>query len=276
MLRVGIKRVDGGCFSTWANEELAVGEVLEAMAPMGNFHTAIEPGRRRSYLGFAGGSGITPLLGIIKTVLAEERQADFTLVYANRSAASIMFREELEDLKNAHLGRLNLVHILESGAPDIELFAGRLNGAKCAALFAGWIDVASADQAFVCGPEPMMLAVTAALKAHGLDDDQIKFELFASAQPRRARRRKAPVAQDSKGDTCSATILLDGARPGGRDAQAGPVAARRGAGGRSGRAPCLQGRGLLDLPGDGARGRGRDGGQPRAGGRLPACIDWNP
>ena len=92
LLRVGIKRVDGGCFSTWANEELRAGEVLEAMAPMGNFHTAIEPERRKSYLGFAGGSGITPLLGIVKTVLAEEPRADFTLVYANRSAASIMFR----------------------------------------------------------------------------------------------------------------------------------------------------------------------------------------
>lgn len=211
LLRVGIKRVDGGCFATWANEELQPGEVLEAMAPMGNFHAAIEPGLCQSYLGFAGGSGITPLLGIVKTVLAEEPGADFTLVYANRSASSIMFREELEDLKNRHPGRLNLVHILERGAPDIELFAGRLDAAKCAALFAGWIDVASAGQAFVCGPEPMMPAVAAALKAHGLGDEAIKFELFASAQPGRARRRKARVARDAKGDTCSATILLDGA-----------------------------------------------------------------
>ncbi len=211
LLRVGIRKVDGGCFSTWANEELAVGEVLEAMPPMGNFHTAIEPGLCKSYLGFAGGSGITPLLGIVKTVLAEEPQADFTLVYANRSASSIMFREELEDLKNTHLGRLSLVHILEREAPDIELFAGRLDAAKCAALFASWIDVASADQAFICGPEPMMLAVAATLKAHGLRDEAIKFELFASAQPGRAHRRKAHVARDSKGDTCSATIMLDGA-----------------------------------------------------------------
>lgn len=211
LLRVGIRKIDGGCFSTWANEELRTGEVLEAMAPMGNFHTAIEPERRKSYLGFAGGSGITPLLSIIKTVLAEERHADFTLVYGNRSTSSIMFREELEDLKNCHLGRLNLVHILESEAPDIDLFAGRLDSPKCAALFASWIDVASADQAFICGPEPMMLAVAAALKAHGLGDQQIKFELFASAQPGRARRRKARVAQGSKADTCSATFMLDGA-----------------------------------------------------------------
>jgi ring-1,2-phenylacetyl-CoA epoxidase subunit PaaE len=211
LLRVGIRKVDGGCFSTWANEELSAGEVLEAMPPMGNFHTAIEPERRKSYLGFAGGSGITPLLGIVKTVLAEERHADFTLVYANRSTSSIMFREELEDLKNGHLGRLNLVHILESEAPDIDLFAGRLDSAKCTALFAGWIDVARADQAFICGPEPMMLAVAAALKAHGLGDEAIKFELFASGQPGSARPRQARVVQDSKADTCSVTILLDGA-----------------------------------------------------------------
>jgi ring-1,2-phenylacetyl-CoA epoxidase subunit PaaE len=211
LLRVGIKKIDGGCFSTWANDELQAGEVLEAMPPTGNFHTAIEPGRRKSYLGFAAGSGITPLLGIIKTVLAEEPRADFTLVYANRSASSIMFREELADLKNAHLGRLSVIHILASEAPDIELFAGRLDSAKCAALFASWIDVASADQAFICGPEAMMLAVAAALRGHGLDDDQIKFELFASVQPGRIRRRQAPVARGPKGDTCSATIMLDGA-----------------------------------------------------------------
>ncbi|MHA1530021.1 MAG: 2Fe-2S iron-sulfur cluster-binding protein [Alphaproteobacteria bacterium] len=211
LLRVGIRKVDGGCFSTWANEELQPGEVLEAMAPMGSFHTAIEPGRRKSYLGFAGGSGITPLIGIVKTVLAEEPKADFTLVYANRSTSSIMFREELEDLKNRHLGRLNLVHVLESEAPDIDLFAGRLDAAKCAALFAGWIDVAGADQAFICGPEPMMLAVAATLRAHGLGDEVIKFELFASARPGRARRRKARAAPGSKGDTCSVTFMLDGA-----------------------------------------------------------------
>ena len=132
-LQVGIKRVDGGAFSTWANEELKAGAVLEAMPPMGRFFTAIEPEAAKSYLGFAGGSGITPLLSIIKTVLAAEPRSIFTLVYANRQISSIMFREELEDLKNRHLGRLSIVHVLESEAQDIDLFTGRVDAAKCAA-----------------------------------------------------------------------------------------------------------------------------------------------
>lgn len=186
LLRVGIRKVDGGCFSTWANEDLEVGDVLEAMPPMGNFHAPIDAARGRHYLGFAGGSGITPLLGIVRTVLAEEPKSGFTLVYGNRSINSIMFREELEDLKNQHLGRLSILHILESEDPDGGLFSGRLDREKCAALFGRWIDVAHADLAFICGPEPMMLAVAETLKESGLRDEQIKFELFASGQIGRA------------------------------------------------------------------------------------------
>lgn len=210
-LRVGIKKVDGGCFSTWANEDLAVGDVLEAMPPMGNFHAPIDAARGRRYLGFAGGSGITPLLGIVRTVLAEEPQSGFTLAYGNRSINSIMFREELEDLKNQHLGRLSILHILESEDPDGGLFSGRLDRDKCRALFDRWIDVAHADLAFICGPEPMMLAVAETLKESGLRDDQIKFELFASGQPGRARRPAAAARSQNVGQTCTATIVLDGA-----------------------------------------------------------------
>ncbi len=210
-LRVGIKRVDGGCFSSWANESLKIGDVLEAMPPMGTFHAPIEADREKHYLGFAGGSGITPVLGIIKTVLSEEPKASFTLVYGNRSVNSIMFREELEDLKNEHLGRLSVLHILESDDPDASLFSGRLDAEKCAALFGSWIDVARADIAFICGPEPMMLAVADALKSHGLDADRIKFELFTSGQPGRAKRAAAPAASANPDNTCAATIVLDGA-----------------------------------------------------------------
>ena len=112
VLKVGIKRVDGGCFSTWVNENLKPGDTLEAMPPMGAFFTALEPETAKHYLGFAGGSGITPVLSIIKTVLSREPRARFTLVYANRQISSIMFREELEDLKNLYLGRLSVLHVL--------------------------------------------------------------------------------------------------------------------------------------------------------------------
>ena len=210
-LQVGIKRVDGGAFSTWANESLVAGEVLEAMPPMGNFHTPLDPGAARHYLGFAGGSGITPVLSIIKTVLAAEPRSSFTLVYANRQVSSIMFREDLEDLKNRYLGRLSVLHVLESEAQEIELFTGLVDAAKCAALFKSWIDLGSVDTAFICGPEPMMLAIAGALKEHGLADGQIKFELFASGQPGRAKKRVASIAAATSNSTTEATITLDGA-----------------------------------------------------------------
>ena len=110
ILQVGIKRVEGGAFSTWANEELRIGDTVQAMPPMGSFFTDLDPKTERHYLGFAGGSGITPVLSILKTVLAREPKSSFTLVYANKGVNSIMFREELEDLKNIHMGRFNIIY----------------------------------------------------------------------------------------------------------------------------------------------------------------------
>ncbi|MFN3955023.1 MAG: 1,2-phenylacetyl-CoA epoxidase subunit PaaE [Pararhodobacter sp.] len=208
-LQVGIKRVEGGAFSTWANEHLAPGAVLEAMPPMGNFHAPLDPAARRHYLGFAGGSGITPLLSIIKTVLRREPHARFTLVYANRQVGSIMFRETLEDLKNQYLGRFSVLHVLETEAQEIELFTGRIDAEKINGLFAHWIDPHSVDLAFICGPEPMMLTIAAALREHGLEDAQIKFELFSSGQPGRARQKPVSTATDQS-DNCEATVTLDG------------------------------------------------------------------
>lgn len=211
VLKVGIKRVDGGAFSTWANESLLAGDEIDAMPPMGKFFTPIEPESRKSYIGFAGGSGITPVLSIIKTVLAREPQATFTLVYANRQISTIMFREELDDLKNRHLGRFSVIHILEGEAQDIDLFTGRIDGDKVAALFRHWIDASSIDTAFICGPEPMMLAIAAALRAHGLCDTQIKFELFASGQPGRAKAKAVSKTAVAPGSGAEATVTLDGA-----------------------------------------------------------------
>ncbi|MGB3408949.1 MAG: 2Fe-2S iron-sulfur cluster-binding protein [Jannaschia sp.] len=210
VLQVGIKKVDGGAFSTWANEALAPGMTLEAMPPMGAFHTPIRPDQAKTYLGFAGGSGITPVLSILRTVLAREPQSSFTLVYANRGVNTIMFREELEDLKNLHMGRLTVIHILESDAQDIDLFTGRVDADKCRALFANWIDIESVDTAFICGPEPMMLAIAGALRDHGLTDAQIRFELFASGQPGRLPRRTS-VATAGAAKSTRASVTMDGA-----------------------------------------------------------------
>ncbi|EBA14992.1 phenylacetic acid degradation oxidoreductase PaaK [Roseobacter sp. SK209-2-6] len=211
VLQVGIKRVDGGAFSTWANADLKTGDRLEAMPPMGSFFTPLDAGSGKNYLGFAGGSGITPVLSILKTTLAAEPESSFTLVYANKGVNTIMFREELEDLKNLYMGRFNVIHILESDAQEIDLFTGLVTEEKCAQLFEHWIDIESTDTAFICGPEPMMLGIASALRNAGLDDAQIKFELFASAQPGRAKR-KASSAEDSRaGNQAQMAITLDGA-----------------------------------------------------------------
>ncbi|MCP1200878.1 2Fe-2S iron-sulfur cluster-binding protein [Notoacmeibacter sp. MSK16QG-6] len=210
VLRVGIKRVDGGAFSTFANEELKVGDTLDAMPPQGRFNAPIDADNTRHYVGFAAGSGITPVLSIIRTILKREPQSRFTLVYANRQVNSIMFREELEDLKNLHLGRLSILHILKSEAEDSEVFGGRIDREKLDKLFELWIDPGAIDTAFICGPEALMLTIAGALRDHGLDDSQIKFELFASSQPGRAAKRAVSSQQaQSEGDT-EATITLDG------------------------------------------------------------------
>ncbi len=209
VLQVGIKRVDGGAFSTWANTNLKPGDTLEAMPPMGRFTTDLAPDHARHYLAFAGGSGITPVLSLLKSILAREPDSRFTLVYANRGVATIMFREEIEDLKDRYLGRLTVIHVLEQDATEIELFTGRVDGEKCAALFKHWIDPRSVDMAFICGPEPMMLAIAESLRQHGLTDDQIKFELFASAQPGRLAKPVASAALTAA--EAEAKITLDGA-----------------------------------------------------------------
>ncbi|WP_170441423.1 2Fe-2S iron-sulfur cluster-binding protein [Ruegeria arenilitoris] len=211
VLQVGIKRVEGGAFSTWANTELKVGDRLQAMPPMGAFHTPLDPAAHRQYLGFAGGSGITPVLSILKTTLAREPNARFTLVYANKGVNTIMFREELEDLKNQYMGRLNVIHILETDAQEIDLFTGLVTKEKCAELLQHWIDVENTDTAFICGPEPMMLGIAEALREHGLNDSQIKFELFASAQPGRAKRKQGDAAAAAQANQTQARVTLDGA-----------------------------------------------------------------
>ena len=210
-LKVGIKRVDGGAFSTWANENLAPGDEIDAMPPMGKFFAPIEPETEKQYLGFAGGSGITPVLSIIKTVLTREPKSRFTLVYANRQISSIMFREELEDLKNTYLGRFSVIHVLEQEGQEIDLFTGRIDAEKMEALFSHWLDAKAIDTAFICGPEPMMLAIAGSLRAHGLRDEQIKFELFASGQPGRAKAKAVSKSAVAPGTGVETTVTLDGA-----------------------------------------------------------------
>lgn len=210
-LRVGIKKVDGGGFSTWANEGLTVGDVIEAMAPMGTFTVKPDEASEAHYLGVAVGSGITPILSIAKTILEETPDSSFHLIYGNRSLASIMFREEVEDLKNRFLTRFSVNHVLSGGA-DLELFSGRIDAEKCKQLFSSLVSPATLEKAFICGPEDMMKTVSGALEAGGMARSNIKFELFgASQQGRLAQRAKSAVAKAAV-TSCAATVIIDGVK----------------------------------------------------------------
>ena len=177
-LRVAIKQVAGGRFSAWANGALAPGHTVEVMPPHGSFTYAFDPAQARTYAGFAGGSGITPVLSLLKTALAVEPESRFVLLYGNRSSASIMFLEELAALKNRFMGRLEVYHFLEEEEEEVALFNGRLDAAKIAEVLARLVDPTSIDAAFICGPGPMMDAAEAGLARAGVDPGRILIERF--------------------------------------------------------------------------------------------------
>jgi ring-1,2-phenylacetyl-CoA epoxidase subunit PaaE len=180
-LRVAIKAMPFGRFSTWANTSLQKGDVLEVMPPSGKFNSPLDPAVTKNYLAFAAGSGITPVMSILKTVLRTEPASSFTLVYGNRDRRSIIFREELENLKNKYMGRLQLVHILSREQPEAEILHGRIDANKCEELCGHLIDISSYDEVFICGPEQMIFTVRDYLRSKGFPEEHIHFELFASS-----------------------------------------------------------------------------------------------
>lgn len=207
-LRIAIKRAPGGVFSNWAADTLKSGQAIDVMPPMGHFNTPLAPDNRKHYLGFAAGSGITPLLSIIKTTLLAEPHSRFTLFYGNRASSTVIFKNELSDLKDTCLDRFNLVYVLSREQQDIELFNGRITGEKCAEFFRHWITLDDIDTAFICGPEQMMHSVAEALQAHGMPKSQIKIELFAASIPKHqhaAQLRPALGHQE-----CEVTLIMDG------------------------------------------------------------------
>ena len=208
-LRIAIKRDPGGAFSTWANATLKAGDVLDVMPPLGHFSVPLDPTRRRYYVGFAAGSGITPLLSIIKTTLATEPQSGFTLFYGNRASGTVMFKEELAALKDIWLTRFNLVHVLSREAQDIDLLHGRIDRAKADALLAHWVDLDRVEAVFVCGPDGMMQAVADALRARGVPESKIRIERFATSIPK--HERKTPAAAAPGHSDCEVSVVLDGA-----------------------------------------------------------------
>jgi len=209
-LRIAVKAVPEGRFSSWANRELKAGDTLEAMPPEGRFFVPLDAENAKHYVAFAAGSGITPVLSLVKTTLAREPRSRFTLVYGNRALDSVIFNEALEDLKDKHLARLALYHVFSREPQQIELFNGRLDRAKVAQFLRTLIPPGTIDEAFVCGPDPMMADVEAELLAAGLPRERIHLERFGVPAPR-------PGAVASTEEACASgasevTVIVDGLR----------------------------------------------------------------
>ena len=206
-LRVGVRRVPGGAFSGWLHTALAPGDTLEAMEPQGRFGAALAR-RPHHVLAVAGGSGITPILSIVKAVLEDDPGARVTLLYGNRNAASTMFKEELEDLKNRHLARLAVHAVFSRESVDSPIAGGRLDAERIASFLRLAGGVECIDEAFICGPHAMNDEVEAALKALGLAPGRIHVERFGIPPGAEAAALHEPQAGDATGARIA--IVRDG------------------------------------------------------------------
>ncbi|MBT9494468.1 MAG: phenylacetate-CoA oxygenase/reductase subunit PaaK [Paucibacter sp.] len=209
-LRVGVRRVEGGAFSSWVHSHLKPGAVIESYPPQGRFG-AVEAAadQAQHYVAIAAGSGITPILSIMKTLLAREPQSRFTLIYGNRAQASTMFKEEIEDLKNRYMTRLSLHHVFSREQVDSPLLAGRIDAAKLAEFMQVLLPPESIDQVFICGPFEMNEAAQAALKAAGVAEDRIHIERFGTVEMQTGR--PAPhVMLAGDADSARVTVIRDG------------------------------------------------------------------
>ena len=207
-LKVAVKQVEGGLFSTFANEKMKAGDVLEVMPPMGKF-TLRADAKNPNYLAIAAGSGITPMLSIIKQALHTDPQSRFTLIYGNRSSQRILFFEELESLKNQYMGRINLIHVLSREQQDAEVLNGRIDASKLKAL-SGLVDYASFASAYLCGPETMIHQAADFLKGAGMDDRSVHFELFTTAGAQAQSRKTETEDATERGPVSHITLTLDG------------------------------------------------------------------
>ncbi|MBQ4821573.1 1,2-phenylacetyl-CoA epoxidase subunit PaaE [Aquimarina sp. MMG016] len=207
--QVAVKRINGGLFSNFANNDLKVGDQLEVMAPVGNFFVEVDPSKPKNYIVFAAGSGITPILSIIKTHLALEPQSTFKLFYLNRNAKSIIFKEEIEALRNKYFGRLEIFYFLTKEQRDIPLLNGRFTAEKIQELANKIIDISNVDECFVCGPEEMIFLIRDELVNAGLSKDKIHYELFFSGATEEDKKRAAE-AVEHKFEGTEVTIIDGG------------------------------------------------------------------
>jgi ring-1,2-phenylacetyl-CoA epoxidase subunit PaaE len=209
-LRIAIKRVSGGLFSPWAHAELKRGDALDVMPPDGRFGAPIEPGAARTHVAFAAGSGITPVLSILKTVLAREA-GPFVLFYGNRTSADVMFRDELDDLKDRYLGRLSVFHVLSREQQDVKALNGRLDVEKLHLLLPRVVPPGTIDHAYLCGPGGMIETLSDALTQLGVPAGSIHLERF-SPDGRVAPPPRPPVPRVETASHAIATVIADGKR----------------------------------------------------------------
>jgi ring-1,2-phenylacetyl-CoA epoxidase subunit PaaE len=210
LLRVASAVVEGGRMSTWLNSSVAPGDEIEVMTPMGSFTCPTQPTATRHHVAIAAGSGITPVLSLIATALEEEPSSRVTLLFGNRRTSTVMFLEELEDLKNRYPGRFHLVHVLSREPQDVDLFHGRLDPERLARILDVLVPVDSVDEWYLCGPFGMVTGAESLLRDRGVDPHHIHHEIFHVDEPGDAARRPRAVVDASAPPAATVTVTLDG------------------------------------------------------------------
>lgn len=206
-LRIAVKKVTGGVFSTFANDILREGDELEVLPPTGSFFTKLNRANEKQYLFMAAGSGITPVISLIKSILESEPKSRITLVYGNKNVSSIIFKQNLEDIKDKYLSRFAIHHILSRERTDSDLNYGRINEEKCRQL-SSIIDFANADEIFICGPEKMIFTVKGFLENTGVVPGKIHFELFTTPTRKHIQIYDRGISAKDQGSNI--TVKLDG------------------------------------------------------------------
>ena len=209
-LRIAVKKVDGGAFSTWAADELKKGDQLDVMTPTGRFGVQPAPEQARTHVGFAAGSGITPILSIVKGVLAREPNSRFFLFYGNRTTEGMLFREALEELKDRFLQRLSVFHVISGEEQDLPILHGRLDGEKARVLLRSLVPASTIDHVFICGPTGMSEELEATCRDIGIADERIHVERFVSGLG--GRPRPKAVVPPTAPPKAFASLIIDGKR----------------------------------------------------------------
>lgn len=208
-LRVAVKKIDDGVFSTFMNDQIKIGDVLDVMTPQGNFFTEVHEDNKKLYVGIVAGSGITPVLSIMKTVLQTEPNSEVILLYGNKNKGSIIFKEEIEALKNRYMQRLSVYNILSRETADAEILSGRIDKEKIEYFLKNIINPTDVSEVFLCGPEEMILSGRDAFVGAGVDLKHVHFELFYSASSEAKKVERKNAVKESNDTMSKVTVKLD-------------------------------------------------------------------